>query len=174
MSKLRSIVNTSYCRFYSAQQAKKKLPIITCKRPEFNHFEGQSYSKFELKLASGGWLHAKSKNDYFIIHGNANRNEAEPVYKKSFEEIGLKSDLIEVMASQGFSLPTLIQTKAIPAMLEGYNTMVTAETGCGKTLAYLLPIIQHILEWKPSMEREELNSPYAVIITPSRELGKPL
>lgn len=173
MSKLRQVFRTSYCRYYSAQQANKKLPIISCKRPEFNHYEGQTYAKFDgIKLASKGWLHPKSKNDYFIVHGNANKPEPEPSYRKSFEEIGVKPELIEVMANLGYTLPTSIQSKAIPAILEGYNTMVTAETGCGKTLAYLLPIIQHIMNWKPSLKKQEFNSPLAVIITPSRELGK--
>ncbi|XP_049868379.1 probable ATP-dependent RNA helicase DDX28 [Pectinophora gossypiella] len=172
MSKLRQILNLSYCRYYSVQQAKKKLPIISCKRPEFNHYEGQSYSKFEgIKLASKGWLHAKSKNDYFIIYGNANKKADKEVYKKSFEEIGVCNELIEVMSHQGYTMPTEIQTKAIPSILKGNNTVVTAETGCGKTLAYLLPIFQHILEWKPSLE-EEFNSPLAVVITPSRELAE--
>lgn len=172
MTKWRQILNTSYCRYYSVQQAKKKLPILTCKRPEFNHFEGQTYSKFDgLKLASQGWLNSKSKNDYFIIHGAANIKEEKPVYRKTFEEIGVCSQLIEVMSEQGFSLPTAIQTKAIPSILQGTNTVVTAETGCGKTLAYLLPLFQHIINWKSSIQ-EEFNSPLAVVITPSRELGE--
>ncbi|CAH2077065.1 unnamed protein product, partial [Iphiclides podalirius] len=74
------------------------------------------------------------------------------------------------MADKGFELPTAIQAKAIPVILGGYNTLVTAETGCGKTLAYLLPIFQHVLEWKPHL-KEEFNSPLAVVITPSRELA---
>lgn len=170
MSKLRQVIRTSYCRYYSVQ-TKKKLPIIACKRPEFNHYEGQTYSKFEgIKLASNGWLHPKSKGDYFIIYGNANGKEEKEVYKRSFEEIGLRKELIEVMTSSGFTLPTEIQAKAVPAILEGHNTVITAETGCGKTLAYLLPIFQHILDWKPTID-EEFNSPLAVVITPNRELG---
>lgn len=172
MSKIRQIINTSYCRYYSVKRATKKLPIISCKRPEFNHYEGQTYSKFEgIKLASHGWLHNKSKGDYFIIHGNANKTGEKEVYKKSFEEIGVRSELIEVISNQGFSLPTEIQSKAIPVILKGFNTVMTAETGCGKTLAYLLPLFQHILDWKQTVA-EEFNSPLAVIITPSRELGK--
>lgn len=172
MSKLRPILNLSYCRYYSVQQAKKKLPIISCKRSEFNHYEGQTYSKFEgIPLASKGWLHNKSKGDYFIVYGDANKKVEKEVYRKSFEEIGLCQSLIEVMSEQGISLPTAIQSKVIPAILNGYNTVMTAETGCGKTLAYLLPIFQHILEWKPSI-KEDFNSPLAVVITPSRELGK--
>lgn len=171
MSKIRQALNLSYCRYYSAQQAKQKLPIITCKRQEFNHFEGQTYKKFDgVKLASAGWLHSKSKNDFFIIHGNVNQKEEKPVYKKSFEEIGLNPKLIEVMSDLGYEIPTEIQAKAIPWILQGTNTVMTAETGCGKTLAYLLPIFQHILEWKPSV-KEDFNSPLAVVITPSRDLG---
>ncbi|KAJ0175834.1 hypothetical protein K1T71_008993 [Dendrolimus kikuchii] len=171
MSKLRQVLNLSYCRYYSVQRAKKKLPIITCKRPEFNHYEGQSYRKFDgIKLASTGWLHNKSKNDFFIIHGDINKKEEKPVYKKSYEEIGLNPTLIEVMKDLGFDIPTAIQAKAIPWILQGTNTVVTAETGCGKTLAYLLPIFQHILQWKPSV-KEDFNSPLAVVITPSRELA---
>ncbi|KAI8422803.1 hypothetical protein MSG28_006548 [Choristoneura fumiferana] len=169
MSKLRQIFNTSYCRYYS-QQVKKKLPIITCKRPEYNHYEGQTYSKFDgVKLASAGWLNVKSKGDYFTIYGDANKKEEKEVFKKSFEDVGVRPELIEVMSGQGYNLPTAIQAKSIPFILEGYNTVVTAETGCGKTLAYLLPIFQHILDWKTSV-KDEFNSPLAVIITPSREL----
>ncbi|XP_052739445.1 probable ATP-dependent RNA helicase DDX28 [Bicyclus anynana] len=171
MSKLRVLINLSYCRYYSVQQAKKKLPIISCKRPELNHYEGQSYSKFDnVKLASQGWLHAKSKNDYFIIYGNANKKGEKEVYRKTFEEIGLRSELREVMSQLGYSLPTAIQAKSFLPIIQGHNTAMTAETGCGKTLAYLLPILQHILEWKPHVQ-EEFNSPLAVVITPSRELA---
>ncbi|KPI92959.1 putative ATP-dependent RNA helicase DDX28 [Papilio xuthus] len=171
MSKLRHLFNISYCRYYSIQQAKKKLPIISCKRPEYNHYEGQTYRKFDgIKLASQGWLSSKSKNDHFTIYYDANKKEEKEVYRKSFEEIGVCNELSEIMIAQGFELPTLIQTKAIPSILEGYNSVITAETGCGKTLAYLLPIFQHILEWKPHM-KEEFNSPLAVVLTPSRELA---
>lgn len=174
MSKLRECLKLSYCRYYSAQQVKKKLPIITCKRPEFNHYEGQTYAKFDgIKLASQGWLHPKSKNDYFIVYGDANKKnqkEENVVYKKSFEEIGLCVELKEVMSRLGYELPTAIQARSFSPIIQGYNTALTAETGCGKTLAYLLPVLQHILEWKNHV-KEDFNSPLAVVITPSRELG---
>ncbi|CAG9579020.1 unnamed protein product [Danaus chrysippus] len=174
MSKLRECLKLSYCRYYSAQQVKKKLPIITCKRPEFNHYEGQTYAKFDgIKLASQGWLHPKSKNDYFIVYGDANKKnqkEENEVYKKSFEEIGLCAELNEVMSRLGYELPTAIQARSFSPIIQGYNTALTAETGCGKTLAYLLPVLQHILTWKNHV-KEDFNSPLAVVITPSRELA---
>ncbi|XP_050668717.1 probable ATP-dependent RNA helicase DDX28 [Leptidea sinapis] len=171
MVKLRNFIDTTYCRYLCYQQAKKKIPIISCKRPEFNHYEGQTYSKFEVvKLASQGWYHEKSKGDYFTIYGHDTDKPKTEVYKKTFEEMGLCENLCKVMSQQGFSLPTAIQVKAFSPILQGYNTSMTAETGCGKTLAYLLPIMQHLIEWKPHVQ-EEFNSPLAVVITPSRELA---
>ncbi|XP_022123933.2 probable ATP-dependent RNA helicase DDX28 [Pieris rapae] len=173
MAKIRNLLNISYCRYYSVQRAKKKVPIISCKRPEYNHFEGQTYGKFEvIKLASQGWLHPKSKNDYFTIYGETKKTETS-VYKKSFEEIGLSEELIDVVSQQGYTLPTAIQARSFSPIIQGFNTAITAETGCGKTLAYLLPILQQISSWKPHIA-EEFNSPLAVVITPSRELAAQL
>lgn len=51
----------------------------------------------------------------------------------------------------------------------GSNLLLAAETGCGKTLSYLLPIIQNIVKHKTSSD--SLNSPNAVVLTPNRELA---
>lgn len=62
-----------------------------------------------------------------------------------------------------------IKEKAIPQILSGKNCLLSAETGCGKTLAFLLPAVEQILQWKKEME-PEYNAPLVLIITPSREL----
>ena len=51
------------------------------------------------------------------------------------------------------------------------NTLIAAETGNGKTLAFLIPMLNQLLYHKDSEETEEVNSPYAVIVTPGRELA---
>lgn len=51
--------------------------------------------------------------------------------------------------------------------------MLAAETGCGKTLAYLTPIIQKVIHHKEKVKsNKQLNSPYALIIVPGRELAE--
>lgn len=55
-------------------------------------------------------------------------------------------------------------------ILEGHNVLLAAETGCGKTLAYLLPLVQQIKDWKPFMEVAS-NSPIGLVVAPSRELA---
>lgn len=60
---------------------------------------------------------------------------------------------------------------AIPEILAGYNTLVGAETGTGKTLAFLLPAIEQVLRLKSKVD-PKYNSPYILIITPTRELSE--
>lgn len=65
--------------------------------------------------------------------------------------------------------PLEIQKLGIPKILQEYNVLLAAETGCGKTLTYLLPLVTKILQWKENMQ-SNINAPLGLIITPSREL----
>lgn len=53
--------------------------------------------------------------------------------------------------------------------MEGRNVILTAETGCGKTFAFLVPLLQQIIDLKPLRDRG-YNRPLGLVITPSREL----
>ena len=64
-----------------------------------------------------------------------------------------------------------LQTDGIPTILGGHNTLLTAETGCGKTLAYLLPMINQILVWQLLLRERKLNSPLGIVVSPNRELA---
>lgn len=61
-----------------------------------------------------------------------------------FSELSLSPALIQALAAQDIDTPTDIQRQAIPAILQGTDTYVGAETGTGKTLAYLLPLMQRL------------------------------
>lgn len=64
-----------------------------------------------------------------------------------------------------------LQKDGIPTILGGHNTLLTAETGCGKTLAYLLPMINQILVWQMLLRERQLNSPLGIVVSPNRELA---
>ncbi|WP_010297713.1 DEAD/DEAH box helicase [Candidatus Odyssella thessalonicensis] len=84
----------------------------------------------------------------------------------SFSEIGLTSELAETVAKLGYDCPTPIQNTAIPLALQGKDILACAQTGTGKTAAFLLPTIEII---KHSRSRHRL--PSAVILAPTRELA---
>lgn len=81
-----------------------------------------------------------------------------------FTELELKPELARICASLGYTEPTPIQKEAIPIVLAGSDLIGCAETGTGKTAAFLLPIIQRLLE-KPRPGTRVL------IIAPTRELA---
>lgn len=74
----------------------------------------------------------------------------------------LKAFLQNTWTKSGFQQPTDVQQKAVPFILEGRDLIVESPTGTGKTLAYLLPLLQRIDEEKKDVQ--------AVILAPSREL----
>ncbi|MGA8259926.1 MAG: DEAD/DEAH box helicase [Arenicellales bacterium] len=85
----------------------------------------------------------------------------------SFEQLGLDPRLLKAVVKSGFHQPTDIQSRAIPSILAGRDLMACAQTGTGKTAAFVLPILQMLLE--PCGKRGA--GPRALVLTPTRELA---
>ena len=81
----------------------------------------------------------------------------------NFSELGLRSEIVRAIA--GYTTPTSIQEKAIPVVLESRDLIGCAQTGTGKTAAFLLPILQQLSIGRPSA------GPRALVIAPTRELA---
>jgi len=81
---------------------------------------------------------------------------------KTFLEIPLSASAQAKLTSNGINVPTPVQAQSIPAALEGRDVFATAQTGTGKTLAFLLPILEKLT---PRAETQ------ALIVTPTRELA---
>ncbi len=81
-----------------------------------------------------------------------------------FTEIGLENSLLEGLSYMGFEETTPIQTKAIPEIIAGRDLIACAQTGTGKTAAFVLPILNHIA-------RNKSEKSQALIIAPTRELA---
>lgn len=113
----------------------------------------------------------------------------------TFAELGLNEQILAGVATLGFSAPTPVQAAAIPAVLAGKDVVASAQTGTGKTAAFMLPTLQRIAVEKPGRaekpDAKEPNAaagrgvkrgtkrggvkrnayPRALIITPTRELA---
>ncbi|HDL5954511.1 TPA: ATP-dependent RNA helicase SrmB, partial [Mannheimia haemolytica] len=85
----------------------------------------------------------------------------------TFEELDLSPQLLKALAHKGYNRPTAIQQATIPAALEGRDLLGSAPTGTGKTAAFLLPAIQHLLDYP----RCKPGAPRILILTPTRELA---
>jgi hypothetical protein len=83
----------------------------------------------------------------------------------SFTDFHLKEPLMRAVQEQGFLNPTPVQEKAIPAALSGRDVVGTAQTGTGKTVAYLLPSLQALLNGASP------KSPRMLVLAPTRELA---
>ncbi len=83
---------------------------------------------------------------------------------QNFSDLPILPSIGEQLSKAGFSIPTAVQAAAIPEALAGKDVLATAQTGTGKTLAFLIPIMQHMLQQTgPGIE--------ALVLVPTRELA---
>lgn len=130
------------------------------------------FRKFDkVPLTSRGWDHRRANGDYFVINSQGS-NPSVLKEDVDFRKLNLSKAVVENLTTMGCVKPTQIQMLATKAVLKGENCMIAAETGSGKTLSYLVPIIQNILNYKTSVvvSKPSLNAPMALVVTPGREL----
>ncbi len=84
-----------------------------------------------------------------------------------FKELKLDPRILEAVKKSGFTEPTDIQRQAIPVVLSGADLMASAQTGTGKTAAFVLPALQHLL--RPP--KKSGIGPRVLVLTPTRELA---
>ena len=106
----------------------------------------------------------------------------------AFDELGLSDEMLRAIENLGYTAPTPVQASSIPVVLEGRDLLAAAQTGTGKTAAFLLPTmnnLEHIAPPKPVRERGGRNrrrgakkpegngrGPVMLVITPTRELAQ--
>ena len=87
----------------------------------------------------------------------------------SFNDLGLRAELVRAVSEKGYDTPTPIQTQAIPLVLEGRDLMGSAQTGTGKTAGFTLPILQLLAATPPPQDSRR--PVRALVVTPTRELA---
>jgi len=90
------------------------------------------------------------------------------VSEVTFADLGLAEPLLRALNAANYTVPTPIQARTIPALLQGRDVLGIAQTGTGKTAAFALPVLQHLHE---SKERAQPKSPRALVLAPTRELA---
>ncbi|MDU2065575.1 MAG: DEAD/DEAH box helicase [Sporomusaceae bacterium] len=82
---------------------------------------------------------------------------------EKFKQLGIEEDLLVSLERQKVTEPTQIQSQAIPPLLAGRDVIAQAQTGTGKTFAFLLPLLQKV--------NPRLGHPQALVLAPTRELA---
>jgi ATP-dependent RNA helicase RhlE len=84
----------------------------------------------------------------------------------SFNDLGLSATMLEAVHDLGYTEPTPVQAEAIPAVLAGNDVMAAAQTGTGKTAAFLLPVMDQLDHTRHGQ------GPHLLVVTPTRELAQ--
>ena len=84
-----------------------------------------------------------------------------------FSDLNLDKNILSALVSAGYETPTPIQAQAVPFALEGRDIMASAQTGSGKTAAFLLPTLQRLTR----RSEKPGKGPRALVLTPTRELA---
>ncbi|XP_070820835.1 probable ATP-dependent RNA helicase DDX28 [Chaetodon trifascialis] len=157
--------------------------LIQSKHPDLNQSAGYILGKFEQPiLCSKGWKHNGSFGDYFTINNikavapfvtEHQREDGDQKTSATFTKLRICTELVEALNNISITHPTTVQLQTIPKVMKGHNVLCAAETGSGKTLSYLLPVVHRLQADKRSeMYAEDANKIRTVVLVPSRELAE--
>lgn len=135
--------------------------------PEENEENQQSIGRI---IEDGNENSEDSEDDDAFIAATqaaANRKADSKTAKKAgaFQSMGLNAHLLKAVSKKGFTVPTPIQRKAIPLVLDGQDVVGMARTGSGKTAAFVIPMIEKLKAHSAKVGAR------AIVLSPTRELA---
>ena len=89
----------------------------------------------------------------------------------NFEDLKLAPAIVKAVREHGYETPTAIQAEAIPMVLDGHDLLGGAQTGTGKTAAFVLPMLHKLSMGQPAKNKFGGNGIRALVLTPTRELA---
>ena len=89
----------------------------------------------------------------------------------TFDSLGLSADLVQTVAEEGYLAPTPVQAEAIPLVLAGRDLLAAAQTGTGKTAAFVLPILDRLRAQANTSFSPARHPVRVLILVPTRELA---
>lgn len=148
-------------------QEKTRLKRVAEKEAKQKWDDRHWAEKQTLQMTERDWRIFKEDYDISTKGGRV----ANPL--RDWSEAVLPTELMQVINKIGYKIPTPIQRQAIPIGLMNRDIIGVAETGSGKTAAFLIPLLVWILSLPKSLRFEDQDcGPYAVILAPTRELAQ--
>ncbi|XVF37866.1 hypothetical protein REPUB_Repub20aG0047900 [Reevesia pubescens] len=137
-----------------------------------------TYDTFDMRVDkhwSEKKLEEMTERDWRIFREDFNisyKGSKIPRPMRSWIESKLSAELLKAVERVGYKKPSPIQMAAIPLGLQQRDVIGIAETGSGKTAAFVLPMLSYISRLPPMSEENEAEGPYAVVMAPTRELAQ--
>ncbi|MCL7052284.1 hypothetical protein MKW94_029918 [Papaver nudicaule] len=136
------------------------------------------YDTFDMRIDrhwSDKKLEEMTERDWRIFREDFNisyKGSKIPRPMRNWRESNLSTELLKAVEKVGYKTPSPIQMAAIPLGLQQRDVIGIAETGSGKTAAFVLPMLTYISRLPPISEENEAEGPYAVVMAPTRELAQ--
>ncbi|RZC60456.1 hypothetical protein C5167_022208 [Papaver somniferum] len=136
------------------------------------------YDTFDMRIDrhwSDKKLEEMTERDWRIFREDFNisyKGSKIPRPMRNWRESNLSTELLKAVEKVGYKTPSPIQMAAIPLGLQQRDVIGIAETGSGKTAAFVLPMLTYISRLPPMSEENEAEGPYAVVMAPTRELAQ--
>jgi ATP-dependent RNA helicase DeaD len=99
------------------------------------------------------------------VQSDEEQNEVQKA--SNFADLGIAPEIVELLASKGFTVPTPVQDAAIASIVQGKDVLVQARTGSGKTLAFGIPLAQNL----ERIKKRAAGDTGALVVAPTRELA---
>ncbi|KAK6797002.1 hypothetical protein RDI58_004703 [Solanum bulbocastanum] len=136
------------------------------------------YDTFDMRV-DRHWTDKKleemTERDWRIFREDYNisyKGSRIPRPMRNWAESKLTTELLKAVERAGYKKPSPIQMASIPLGLQQRDVIGVAETGSGKTAAFVLPMLNYITRLPPLSEENEAEGPYAVVMAPTRELAQ--
>ncbi|XP_026192501.1 DEAD-box ATP-dependent RNA helicase 21 [Cyclospora cayetanensis] len=146
----------------AAKASEKKKAMDLEEEPEL---EGHWSTKKREEMTERDWRIFREDFEIYLKGGRV------PPPIRTWAEAELPWELIEAVKQANYERPTPIQMQAIPIALEMRDLIGIAETGSGKTAAFVLPMLTYVKQLPSLTEETSQDGPYALILAPSRELA---
>lgn len=150
-------------QFASEEERVREASHVPVNRPLEELYE-------EDKLVADSYRHITDDDDDVHVSG-VEQNQAPTAVIGNWEEADFEPKLLQNIGASQYVLPRKIQSYSIPLIKEGVDLKGQAETGSGKSAAFLLPLIDKIMKLKKSGQyKSHRDKPYVLVIEPTREL----
>ena len=151
----------------TSTKKKRDVPTVNWKLETLSEFQKNFYTQSaEISALGKEEVDDILREHHIVMRG---KNKLRPILR--WTNAAFPKNVMDIIENVRFEKPTPIQSVTLPTLMSGRDCIAIAQTGSGKTLGYVLPMLRHI-QAQPRPSRLEAHAPSAFILVPTRELAQ--